>query len=113
MNLNVQSLEGAALVAVAADNLDAGNSAEFKRAMAPLIEAHKRIVLDLAALTFVDSSGLGALISCLRQISNGGGELKLVNMSKSVRTLFELVRMHRVFDIYNSPAEALRTFRPA
>ena len=60
----------------------------------------RKVVFDLRELRFVDSSGLGAILSCLRQLNGKGGELKLCGMTKPVRALFELVRMHKIFDIY-------------
>jgi anti-sigma B factor antagonist len=65
----------------------------------------------MSELKFVDSSGLGAILSCLRQQNASGGELKLCGMLKPVRALFELVRMHRIFDMYNTREEAIMAFR--
>ena len=67
-------------------------------------------VLALPELKFLDSSGLGAILSCLRQLNASSGELKLCGMSKGVRALFELVRMHRIFDLYNTREEAIVAF---
>ena len=94
------------------DELDASNAGEFKRDIAPVLQANTKLVLDLSRLRFVDSSGLGAMLSCLRQLSAKSGDLKLCGMSKQVRGLFELVRMHRIFDIYGTKEEAVHAFRP-
>ncbi len=91
--------DGVAVAAVPVDELDASNAGEFKRDIAPVLQANAKLVLDLSRLRFVDSSGLGAMLSCLRQLSAKSGDLKLCGMSKQVRALFELVRMHRIFDI--------------
>lgn len=99
-----------AVAAVPVDELDASNAGEFKRDVAPLLEANTKLVLDLSRLRFVDSSGLGAFISCLRKLNAAGGDLKLCGMSRQVRAVFELVRMHRVFDIYATSEEAARAF---
>ena len=101
-----------AVAVVPVEELDASNAAEFKRDVAPLLEANPKLVRDLSRLRFVDSSGLGAFISCLRKLNANGGDLKLCGMSKQVRALFELVRMHRIFDIYNTKQEAVRAFAP-
>jgi anti-sigma B factor antagonist len=61
----------------------------------------------MTALGFVDSSGLGALLSCLRTMNNKSGQLRLFGMAKPVQALFELVRMHRIFSIHNNRDEAL------
>jgi anti-sigma B factor antagonist len=53
---------------------------------------------------------LGVLVSCLRKMNAKGGDVKLCGMSKQVRTVFELVRMHRIFDIYGTKEEAAHAF---
>jgi len=97
---------------VPGEELDASNAAEFKRDVTPLLDATTKLVFDLSRLRFVDSSGLGAFISCLRKLNAKGGDVKLCGMSKQVRGVFELVRMHRIFDIYATKEEALRAFAP-
>ena len=92
------------------EELDASNAGEFKRDIAPVLEANTKLVIDLSRLRFVDSSGLGAFLSCLRKLNAKGGDLKLCGMSKQVRAVFELVRMHRIFDIYGTREEAVRAF---
>ena len=111
MEIPVEQLNGVAVAAVPVDELDASNSSEFKRDIAPLLQSQNKLVLDLGQLRFVDSSGLGAMLSCLRQLSAKGGDLKLCDMSKQVRGLFELVRMHRIFEIYDTREEAVRAFQ--
>jgi anti-sigma B factor antagonist len=101
---------GVTIVVVPMDELDASNSADFKREVTPLLEATTKLVFDLSRLRFVDSSGLGAFISCLRQLNAKGGDVKLCGMSKQVRGVFELVRMHRIFDICATREDAVRAF---
>lgn len=96
-----------AVVTLKTENLDAGNSKAFKDAMQPLLERHRAVLIDLGGVAFVDSSGLGALLSCLRAMNNKDGQLKLFAMTRPVQALFELVRMHRIFAIYNSREEAV------
>jgi anti-sigma B factor antagonist len=67
-------------------------------------------VLNLGKLRFVDSTGMGAFLSCLRTVNAKGGDLKLCCMSKSVRTILELVRMHRMLDMFDTSDEAVRAF---
>jgi anti-sigma B factor antagonist len=102
MQIPFERVGDVAVALVTVEELDASNAAEFKRDMAPLVDAQTKLVLDLSRLRFVDSSGLGAFISCLRKLNTKGGDLKLYGMSKQVRAVFELVRMHRVFDILGS-----------
>jgi anti-sigma B factor antagonist len=108
MKLNTQALENASgvLITIEDQNLDAGNSKVFKEEIQRHLDSNTLAILDLSALKFVDSSGLGALLSCLRIMNNKESQLKLIGLTKPVRALFELVRMHRIFSIYNSLEEA-------
>ncbi len=108
--LTVEQTEDIAIVTVAGKRLDSANSRDFKAEIAPVLAAHRKLVLDLSELTYVDSSGLGAMLSSLRQATGGGGDLKLCCLSKPVRALIELVRMHRIFEILNTREEAVRAF---
>jgi anti-sigma B factor antagonist len=104
-------MDGVAVAVIPVDELDAGNSGDLKRDIAPILESNAKVVIDLSRLRFVDSSGLGAMLSCLRQLTAKGGDLKLCGMSKQVRAAFELVRMHRIFDIFGTRDEAVRAFQ--
>jgi anti-sigma B factor antagonist len=110
MEIPVESRGNVTVAEVPVKELDAGNSGDLKTAMAKVLEGNSKIVLDLHSMQFVDSSGLGAILSFLRNVSAKGGDLKLCGMTKQVRTAFELVRMHRIFDIFESRDEAVRSF---
>lgn len=109
MKINTQTIsQGQGVqIQIESENLDAGNSKEFKELIQPLLDSAPVAIVDLGSLKFVDSSGLGALLSCLRTMNNKNGQLKLIGLTKPVRALFELVRMHRIFSIYNTLDEAL------
>jgi anti-sigma B factor antagonist len=102
--------EGVLVGQVDAKALDASNAKAFKDAIKPLLSQGARLVLDLSKVEFIDSSGLGALVSCLRQAHADGGEIKLSGLSKPARALFELVRMHRVFEVFNNSDEAVMSY---
>lgn len=102
--------EGVLVGKVDAKALDASNARAFKDAIKPLLTQDARLVLDLSKVEFIDSSGLGALVSCLRQAHADGGEIKLSGLSKPARALFELVRMHRVFEVFNDSEEAVTSY---
>lgn len=112
MEINVDRQDKVAIAEIPVEELDASNAGELKRDMAPILEANTRLVIDLTRLRFVDSSGLGAMLSCLRHVSAKGGDLKLCGLSRQVRAAFELVRMHRIFDIFTTREEAVRAFQP-
>lgn len=98
------------VAAVGSEFLDASNSKEFKQEMASVVEGTRKLVLDFGRVSFVDSSGCGAILTCLRQLTAAGGDMKLCGVSKPVRALFQLVRMHRILDIYNTQNEAVAAF---
>lgn len=111
MTDTLEMIDGVAVVLLAGESLDASNTKQFKRKIEPVLKASSKVVFDMQQLKFVDSSGLGAMLSCLRQLNAAGGDLKLCCMTKPVRLVFELVRMHRVFTIHNTKEEALAAFR--
>ena len=113
MQLPVEKVgEDLAVVVLPGEHLDASVAEEFKRDIAPIIEANPRMLFDLSRLRFVDSAGVGALLSCLRRASAAGGDLKLYGMTPQVRAVFDLARMHRIFDIFSTREEAIRAFEP-
>jgi anti-sigma B factor antagonist len=111
MELVIEKIGDVAAVAVQAEELDASNASDLKRDIAPVLQANTKVVLDLIRVRFMDSSGLGAMLSCLRQLTTKKGDLKLCGMSKQVRGAFELVHLHKIFDIYPSRAEAVLAFQ--
>lgn len=110
MEIPIESRGSVTVAEIPVKELDAGNSGDLKTAMSKVLEDNSRIVLDLHSMQFVDSSGLGAILSFLRHVNAKGGDLKLCGMTKQVRTAFELVRMHRIFDIFETRDEAIRAF---
>lgn len=111
MDLSLETIDHIAVVRVPGNNLEANNAQAFKDAMAPVIQAHHRIVLDMGQLQFIDSSGLGAILSCLKQLHARNGVIKLCNVSKPIQSLFDIVRMNRVFSIYDIKEAAVASFK--
>jgi anti-sigma B factor antagonist len=93
------------------ESLDASNVKAFRSAIEPMLLTKKRIVFDMRVITFMDSSGLGALISCQRLMNNRQAEFRLCSMNAAVHALFELMRMQRIFYIHSRRSEALGAFR--
>ena len=98
------------IVDLPSEEIDASNAPQLKLELAGVVESRTKVVFDLSRVRFVDSSGLGAFLSCLRKVSGNGGELKLCCLQKSVRAVFELVRMDRVFDLHPTRASAVAAF---
>lgn len=82
--------------------LGAANSNLFRdQVKSEFKDSHKNIEIDLSQTMFVDSCGLGALISLHKATCNRNGTVKLVNPTAPVQQILELTRMHRIFDIVN------------
>ncbi len=93
-------------------SLEGGTSAQLKERIRSVItEERKRLVVDLGNVTFIDSSGLGALISALKVLRANGGDLKLANVSEPVRSILEITRLLRVFETYPTAESALESWR--
>ncbi len=71
----------------------------------------KKILLNLGEVNYIDSSGIGELVSGFTTITNGGGQLKLVGLSKRVKDLLQITKLYTVFDVYDDEAEAVRSFK--
>ena len=110
MQIDIEKSGEIAVVSLRAEHLDASAADEFKRNMQPILDANSQVVFDMSPLQFVDSAGLGAILSCLRKLSAADGDLKLCGLSKPVRAIFEISRMHRIFDIFPTRAEAVQAF---
>lgn len=92
-----------------AQSLDASNITEFRAQIDPFIRDGSRILLELDRIEFVDSAGVGTLIFCLRHLTEHQGRLQLCALNRPVKALFDLMRMHRVFEIHPDRESALRT----
>ncbi|OEU69180.1 MAG: anti-anti-sigma factor [Desulfobacterales bacterium S5133MH16] len=110
MEFATEKIGDITVVNLPTDVLDASNTEEFKTAIAPVIEKNKKILFEMSKVKFIDSSGCGVLLSCLRQLNGLGGTLKLCGVQESIRTLFDLVRMHRIIEVFDTKKEAVKSF---
>ncbi|HWF88109.1 MAG TPA: STAS domain-containing protein [Pyrinomonadaceae bacterium] len=76
-----------------------------------LEEGKKRILLNLAGVSYIDSSGIGELVSSFTAINKEGGQLKLLNLTQKLRDLLTITKLLTVFDVYESEADALNSFK--
>lgn len=107
MHLSAQAKDRTCLVTAEEERLDAAAALAFKEAMRRLPETAGPIVLlDLSRVTFLDSSGLGALVAAMKALAPTR-ELRLAGLTPPVRKVFELTRMDQVFVLYESAEAAL------
>jgi anti-sigma B factor antagonist len=76
-----------------------------------LEEGKKKILLNLAGVGYIDSSGIGELVSSYTAINKDGGQLKLLNLTQKLQDLLTITKLLTVFDVYESEAEALESFK--
>ena len=75
-----------------------------------LAKGNKNILLNLANINYIDSSGIGELVSAFTTVKNQGGELKLLNLTKKVHDLLQITKLYTVFDIKDDEASAIAAF---
>jgi anti-sigma B factor antagonist len=107
MQLSVFIDRSVIVVAVGYGRVDARVAADFARALAEIPNvASSRVVLDLSATNFIDSSGLGAIVG-LRRAVGRDGQVLIAGAQAPVRTLFKLTRLDRVFHMYDTATSAI------
>jgi anti-sigma B factor antagonist len=111
MNLKTEKKNDIMVINVKEERLDAHNSGDLKSEMQKIFEeGSKNILVDLKDVRFIDSSGLGALVSGFKNAISHQGNLKLSALQPQVKSMFELTRLHRVFEIFASTSEALDNY---
>src|SRR5215475_4177578 len=87
-------------------------SALLRKTVRDLLEqGHARILLNLGDVNYIDSSGIGELVSGFTAVRNRGGELKLLSLTKKVNDLLQLTKLFTVFDVYNDETTAVGSFK--
>ena len=88
-----------------------GNRHDLKQSVLEALErGDRKFVIDFSNTGYIDSSGLGVLVSLLRKIREAGGDLRIAGLNEDLRTLFELTKLDTLFTITDSPAAALASF---
>jgi anti-sigma B factor antagonist len=73
-------------------------------------KGNKKILLNLADVTYIDSSGIGELVSGFTSVANAGGQLKLINLTKRVKDLLQITKLYTVFEVFEDETAAVRSF---
>ena len=86
-------------------------SVAIREAVKKLVaDGSKKIVVNLGDVTYIDSSGIGELVSAFTTVSNNGGSLKLLNLTKRVHDLLQITKLYTVFEVHNDEASAVASF---
>ncbi len=71
---------------------------------------HKKMLLNLAEVSYIDSSGIGEMVSGFTTVTNQGGQVKLLNLTKRVKDLLQITKLYTVFEVFDDEAAAVRSF---
>jgi anti-sigma B factor antagonist len=74
-------------------------------------KGQRKILLNLGDVTYIDSSGIGELVSAFTTVRNQGGELKLLNLTKKVHDLLQITKLYTIFDVKDDEAAAVAAFK--
>ncbi|GFE61082.1 STAS domain-containing protein [Geobacter sp. AOG2] len=111
MQYKIEENGAVKVVYVKEERLDAHNSEELKTELNRLFDSGtKDLLIDLKEVRFIDSSGLGVLVSGFKNAAARQGSLKLSGLQSQVKSMFELTRLHRVFDIFQTVDDALESY---
>mgnify|MGYP006306931659 CR=1 FL=1 len=112
MHIEVFDKQNTVLLEIKDERLDVHNSEDLKVQMHSLLNQGRcNLLVDLSAVRFLDSSGLGTLVAGYKHAEARNGILKLCGLQPQVRSMFELTRLHRIFEIYTSVQEGLDSFK--
>ena len=73
-------------------------------------KGNKKLLLNLADVSYIDSSGIGEMVSGFTTVTNNGGQLKLLGLSKRVKDLLQITKLYTVFEVFDDETTAIRSF---
>ena len=111
VKLNTRQVGDVSVVDVAGRiTLGEGSSALRDALREMITKNQKKILLNLGEVNYIDSSGIGELVSGFTTVTNSGGQLKLLNLNKRVKDLLQITKLYTVFDVHEDEAGAIRSF---
>ncbi len=111
MDISERKVAGITIVDISGKMVASENLGRLKDKVTSLMfQGEKQIVLNLANVSYVDSSGLGEMVACHGSALRAGGVVKLANTGKKIKDLLVMTRLYTVFDAHDSEAEAIESF---
>ena len=104
---------GDVTVVDAAGRITLGEGAStFRDAIRDMVaKGNKKLLINLSEVSYIDSSGIGEMVSGFTTVTNSGGQLKLVGLSKRVKDLLQITKLYTVFEAFDDETEAVRSFK--
>ena len=111
MTTSIRETSGVTIVDISGRIVLGEESAALRRLVCDLLgKGHKNILLNLAEVNYIDSSGLGDLVGAFTTVRKQGGEVKLLKLTNKVQDLMQITRLYTVFDIKDDEAAAIKAF---
>ena len=110
MDTKVRQVDGVTVLDLSGKITLGEASGKLRSAVQDALGSSKKILLNLADVNYIDSAGLGELVSAFTTVKNAGGELKLLNLTKKVRDLLVITKLLTVFDVKDNEQEAIHSF---
>jgi len=111
VKLNTRQVGDVTVIDVAGRITLGEGSSALRDALRELVgKNQKKILLNLGEVSYIDSSGIGELVSGFTTVTNSGGNLKLLNLNKRVKDLLQITKLYTVFDVHEDEASAIRSF---
>ena len=112
MKSNTRQVDGVTIVDLSG-RITLGEGSVLLRDMVRdlVTKGQRKILLNLGDVTYIDSSGIGELVSAFTTVRNQGGELKLLNLTKKVHDLLQITKLYTVFDVKDDEAAAVAAFK--
>jgi anti-sigma B factor antagonist len=112
MKASTRQLDGVTVVDLSGRITLGEGSVVLRETVRDLIgKGEKKILLNLGDVTYIDSSGIGELVSAFTSVRNQGGELKLLKLTKKVHDLLQITKLYTVFDVKDDELAAIRSFK--
>lgn len=114
MKVNTRQVDGVTILDLSGRITLGEGSVQLRDAVRDLLaKGSKLILLNLADVNYIDSSGIGELVSAYTTVRNQGGELKLLNLTKKVHDLLQITKLYTVFDVKDDEASAIASYARA
>ncbi len=111
MTIHTRQVDGVTILDLSGRIVLGEGSVQLRDSIKELVtKGQKHILLNLGDVNYIDSSGLGELVSAYTTVRNAGGELKLLNLTKKVHDLLQITKLYTVFDIKDDEASAVSAF---
>jgi anti-sigma B factor antagonist len=111
LKMSTRMLDGIMVVDCSGRIVFGDETAVLRENVKNLLAEHKRVVLNLAKVTYIDSGGLGTLVGLYTSARAQGGNLKLANLTERVGNLLQVTKLLTVFDVYDGEDKAVGSFR--